>query len=615
MDRDRDLDDDSFLKPGGAFDGPLWEELLAEPGELSPGARLGPYEIREPIGAGGMGEVYRARDTRLARDVAIKILPAAARTADARARFEREARAVAALSHPNVVAVHDVGTEGDVQFVVTELLDGQSLRRRLADYGALSPAEAIDYGMQIALGLAAAHDRGIVHRDLKPDNIFITRDGDIKILDFGIALYNDTDGDSEATTASLTRTGVYVGTVGYMSPEQVLGQPATTQSDLFGFGVVMYEMLTATHPFSKPTSPEVQTAVLRENPVSLLRIVPGLAPPIVRLIERCLDKQPAQRPKSGRDLALFLEVLGTTDQPPPPTDTSARSPRLRLWAMGALLLLLTAIWSYVQVTTSRSMAAMIDVELARSERLTRYVHDAERTRLAWTARVIASFPELKALFATDAATIRDFLQAYQQRVPGAPVLMAVAADGTVVARTEEVAARDGRAEGWIDALVAAPGQAAIVDTGNRPGVAVAVTLEAGSNVFGYLVAVELIDQRFATAVSDATHDDVVVLSERDMLASTLREPQIPWRSLESWRKDSAGATASEVRIGAQQYAAREVKLADTPAVSVIVVTSRDEGTEDYRALQRGVTIISLVLLAGGLLSVWFLPGIAARLQS
>ena len=615
MDRDRDLDDDSFLKPGGAFDGPLWEELLAEPGELSPGARLGPYEIREPIGAGGMGEVYRARDTRLARDVAIKILPAAARTADARARFEREARAVAALSHPNVVAVHDVGTEGDVQFVVTELLDGQSLRRRLADYGALSPAEAIDYGMQIALGLAAAHDRGIVHRDLKPDNIFITRDGDIKILDFGIALYNDTDGDSEATTASLTRTGVYVGTIGYMSPEQVLGQPATTQSDLFGFGVVMYEMLTATHPFSKPTSPEVQTAVLRENPVSLLRIVPGLTPPIVRLIERCLDKQPAQRPKSGRDLALFLEVLGTTDQPPPPTDTSARSPRLRLWAMGALLLLLTAIWSYVQVTTSRSMAAMIDVELARSERLTRYVHDAERTRLAWTARVIASFPELKALFATDAATIRDFLQAYQQRVPGAPVLMAVAADGTVVARTEEVAARDGRAEGWIDALVAAPGQAAIVDTGNRPGVAVAVTLEAGSNVFGYLVAVELIDQRFATAVSDATHDDVVVLSERDMLASTLREPQIPWRSLESWRKDSAGATASEVRIGAQQYAAREVKLADTPAVSVIVVTSRDEGTEDYRALQRGVTIISLVLLAGGLLSVWFLPGIAARLQS
>jgi len=615
MDRDRDLDDDSFLKPGGAFDGPLWEELLAEPGELSPGARLGPYEIREPIGAGGMGEVYRARDTRLARDVAIKILPAAARTADARARFEREARAVAALSHPNVVAVHDVGTEGDVQFVVTELLDGQSLRRRLADYGALSPAEAIDYGMQIALGLAAAHDRGIVHRDLKPDNIFITRDGHIKILDFGIALYNDTDADSEATTASLTRTGVYVGTIGYMSPEQVLGQPATTQSDLFGFGVVMYEMLTATHPFSKPTSPEVQTAVLRENPVSLLRIVPGLAPPIVRLIERCLDKQPAQRPKSGRDLALFLEVLGTTDQPPPPTDTSARSPRLRLWAMGALLLLLTAIWSYVQVTTSRSMAAMIDVELARSERLTRYVHDAERTRLAWTARVIASFPELKALFATDAATIRDFLQAYQQRVPGAPVLMAVAADGTVVARTEEVAARDGRAEGWIDALVAAPGQAAIVDTGNRPGVAVAVALEAGSNVFGYLVAVELIDQRFATAVSDATHDDVVVLSERDMLASTLREPQIPWRSLESWRKDSAGATASEVRIGAQQYAAREVKLADTPAVSVIVVTSRDEGTEDYRALQRGVTIISLVLLAGGLLSVWFLPGIAARLQS
>ena len=250
------------------------------------------------IGAGGMGEVYLAHDTRLGRDVAIKVLPASSGGADALARFEREARAVAAFNHPNVLAIHDVGAEGSVHFVVTELLEGETLRARLAARGSLAPAEAVSYGVQIARGLAAAHDRGIIHRDLKPDNIFVTRDGRIKILDFGIAIF-DQAAVQTGEHSPLTRTGLAIGTVGYMSPEQLLGQPATARSDLFGFGVVMHEMLAGSHPFARRTAPEVQTAVLREDPASLSRAVPGVSPSLVRVIERCLDKQPAQPARVG----------------------------------------------------------------------------------------------------------------------------------------------------------------------------------------------------------------------------------------------------------------------------------------------------------------------------
>jgi serine/threonine protein kinase len=255
---------------------------------LTSGERLGPYEVRDAIGAGGMGEVYVAHDSRLGRDVAIKILPRSSGGADALARFEREARAVAALSHPNILAIHDVGAEGAVHFVVTELLEGETLRARLAARGALAPGEAVGYGVQIARGLAAAHHRGIVHRDLKPDNIFITRDGRIKILDFGIAIFDQSSAPT-GEHAALTRTGLAMGTVGYMSPEQVLGQPATAQSDLFEVGVVMHEMLTGSHPFARRSAPEVQTAVLREDPAPLSRAVPGLSPSLITLIERCLD--------------------------------------------------------------------------------------------------------------------------------------------------------------------------------------------------------------------------------------------------------------------------------------------------------------------------------------
>ena len=261
-----------------------------------PDDRRAPRPLRSPRSASAPAAWVRSTARTMpasARDVAIKVLPATSGGADALARFEREARAVAALNHPNILAIHDVGAEGSVHFVVTELLEGETLRARLAARGSLAPAEAVSYGVQIARGLAAAHDRGIVHRDLKPDNIFVTRDGRIKILDFGIAIF-DQAAVPTGEQSPLTRTGLAMGTVGYMSPEQLLGQPATAQSDLFAFGVVMHEMLAGSHPFARRTAPEVQTAVLREDPASLSRAVPGVSPSLVRVIERCLDKQPAQ---------------------------------------------------------------------------------------------------------------------------------------------------------------------------------------------------------------------------------------------------------------------------------------------------------------------------------
>src|SRR3989442_385655 len=214
---------------------------------LSGGSRLGPYEILSPLGAGGMGEVYRARDARLDRDVAVKVLPShLAEDPVALARFEREAKAVAATSHPNILAIFDVGQADRIAFAVTELLDGETLRARLAA-GPIPVRKAIEYAVQIAEGLGAAHDMGIVHRDLKPENLFVTKDGRIKILDFGLAKLTQTKADSIATAHTLdeqTEPGMVMGTVGYMSPEQVRGEAADHRADIFSFGAILYEMLS-----------------------------------------------------------------------------------------------------------------------------------------------------------------------------------------------------------------------------------------------------------------------------------------------------------------------------------------------------------------------------------
>lgn len=311
---------------------------------LEPGLQLGPYVIVAPIGAGGMGEVYRARDTRLDRDVAVKVLPpAVAGAPEALARFEREARAVAALSHPNILTIHDFGQAAGTTYAVTELLEGETLRARMA--GASMPArKAVDIGVQIARGLAAAHDRQIVHRDLKPDNVFITAAGGVKILDFGLArsaLVSAalTQIDSP-TVAPGTEPGTVMGTVGYMAPEQVRGETVDHRADIFALGCVLFEMVTGCRPFHRDTAAETMTAILRDDPAE--PTAPVNAPPgLLRTIRRCLEKRPEERFQSARDLAFALENALDSSGSSPATPVRVRDrravPSILVLALGLLI--------------------------------------------------------------------------------------------------------------------------------------------------------------------------------------------------------------------------------------------------------------------------------------
>jgi len=270
---------------------------------LTAGSRLGPYEIVAALGAGGMGEVYRARDTRLRRDVALKILPSdVAADPSRRIRFEHEARATAALNHPNIVAVYDVGSENDLFFMVSELVDGETLRGARP-----GQRRTLDWAVQIATGLAAAHAAGIVHRDLKPENILITRDGRIKILDFGLAkVAAEPAAASETATLTVhTEPGVVLGTVGYMSPEQVKGQPADHRSDIFSFGAILYELIAGNRAFRGDTAVETMTAILKTDPPELVEGPSGLR----QIVNHCLEKDPANRFQSARDLAFALGAI------------------------------------------------------------------------------------------------------------------------------------------------------------------------------------------------------------------------------------------------------------------------------------------------------------------
>jgi eukaryotic-like serine/threonine-protein kinase len=283
---------------------------------LKPGTRLGSYEIVQPIGAGGMGEVYKALDQKLGRDVAIKVLPSHLATDPAAlARFEREARAVAALSHPNILGIHEFGSDGDTVFAVMELLEGETLRARLSGEGqrVVPVRKAIDYATEIARGLAAAHDKGIVHRDLKPENVFILSDGRVKILDFGLA--QNLELEKTGTGTELTRLrdptttqpGTILGTVGYMSPEQVRGERTDQRSDIFALGVVLYEAVTGQPAFGRDSAIETMSAILKEDAPD---IAPGSIPPALeRIVRRCLEKNPNERFQSARDLAFALQSL------------------------------------------------------------------------------------------------------------------------------------------------------------------------------------------------------------------------------------------------------------------------------------------------------------------
>jgi TolB-like protein/Flp pilus assembly protein TadD len=276
---------------------------------LAASTRLGPYQILKPIGSGGMGEVYRARDLRLGRDVAVKILPEQfASQPDRLARFHREARVVAALSHPNVLAIHDYGSEGAITYAVMELLEGDTLRGRLAR-GPLEWRQAVEVGAAVAEGLAAAHSKGIVHRDLKPENLFVTADDRVKILDFGLAQMDEASQNQEETgpyVPARTNPGTVFGTAVYMSPEQVRGETVDHRSDIFSFGSVLYEMVTGRRAFHRRTAAETMTAVLHDEPPDPTASGHCLPPELVRLIRQCMAKSPCQRLQSARDLALAL---------------------------------------------------------------------------------------------------------------------------------------------------------------------------------------------------------------------------------------------------------------------------------------------------------------------
>ena len=315
---------------------------------LSQGDRLGRYEILGPIGAGGMGEVWRARDTELDREVAVKILPESFASDENRLeRFQREAKALAALSHPNLLDIYDVGTTDGIHYAVTELLEGDTLRERITPSG-LPWKKVTSIGAAVADGLAAAHGRGIIHRDIKPENLFITADGRVKILDFGLAAVHE-EAEPDAETATITEAGTVMGTPGYMAPEQVKGKPADTRSDIFSLGCVIYEMASGHRAFGGDTGVEVMAAILKEEPPQLSSS--GVAVPVdlERAVHRCLEKRPEARFQSAADLAYSLKSVGLSGAVPLMATPSAVTPpgegarsRWRLAAVAALVVVAAA---------------------------------------------------------------------------------------------------------------------------------------------------------------------------------------------------------------------------------------------------------------------------------
>jgi Tol biopolymer transport system component len=376
---------------------------------LAPGSRLGPYEIVSRLGQGGMGVVFRARDTKLDRDVAVKVLPRnLAEDPEALSRFEREAKAVAALSHPNILAIHEFGhDEEGTAYAAMELLEGETLRQRLQE-GALPPRKAVEIALEVASGLAAAHDKGIVHRDLKPENVFLLGTGQVKVLDFGLARVEPvaTPEAADVPTVSLsTEPGRVMGTVGYMAPEQVRGKAVDARADIFSFGAVLYEMLTGKRAFRGESPVETLNAILREDPPSLFESAQNVSPSLERIVRRCLEKRPEERFRTAHDLGIALDAISTS---------STRS------------------------LTTEAMAASAERPAGRARRLERVGLLAAGAALG--AGVVLGWARLHPAEPAGAAVFRWMTFSGRDSSP------AVSADGRTIAFTSE---RDGQPRIWL----------------------------------------------------------------------------------------------------------------------------------------------------------------------
>jgi eukaryotic-like serine/threonine-protein kinase len=360
---------------------------------LAAGTRLDSYEILGLMGAGGMGEVYRARDPALKREVAIKVLPSfVSRDPDRLSRFQHEAQAAAALNDPHILAVHQFGTFNGAPYLVSELLEGSTLRQ-LLQRGALPVRKAIDYGIQIGHGLAAAHDKGIIHRDLKPENLFATKYGHVKILDFGLAKLMQPETDPDDPEATLTDPGVVMGTVGYMAPEQVLGKAVDHRADIFVFGAILYEMLSGKRAFQRPTSAETMTAILKDDPLGDSQIAPNVASGLQRVVHRCLEKNPGQRFQSATDLAFSLEALSESGSTPTPAigASSARRPRRALlWSITAVPVVLLAALAYFAIA-SRNKASPL--RISEYIRITHNGHAGDVVATDGSRLYLQTYPE------------------------------------------------------------------------------------------------------------------------------------------------------------------------------------------------------------------------------
>ncbi|MFN2482222.1 MAG: protein kinase [Pyrinomonadaceae bacterium] len=364
--------------------------------------RLGPYEIVSPLGEGGMGEVYRAKDTRLGREVALKVLPAAvSRDADRLRRFGLEAQSTSELNHPNILTVFDVGAHDGTSYIVSELLEGETLREALDD-APLSVRKAVDYAQQIARGLAAAHERGVVHRDLKPENVFVTSDGRIKILDFGLAKVTERTGGDAAQTNVPTRKintdpGTVMGTVGYMSPEQAAGRRVDHRSDIFSFGAVLYEMLTGKRAFRGDTAIETLNAILKEDPPEFSSVSNRALPPALEsVVSHCLEKKPERRFQSASDVAFALEALSahsgsnsTTIISHAPTARAMNRERLIWIGVSSLLFLAAAALAFIHFSRAQTATRTVRLSLATPERATspaRVTVSPDGARVVFVAR-------------------------------------------------------------------------------------------------------------------------------------------------------------------------------------------------------------------------------------